>query len=86
MSEVPLYSVPRRSVTVKAQRPCMLHRYVAHKKSHPLGPYSRPIPGALRLSWGGGQSLVSEAPLFSVQRALEERAPEERDRGGSKCE
>ena len=29
-----------------------------------LGPYSRPLPGALRWSYGGGQFLMSEVPLL----------------------
>ena len=28
-----------------------------------LGPYSRPMPRALRWSWGRGQFLMSEVPL-----------------------
>ena len=28
-----------------------------------LGPYSRPMPRALRCSWGGGQFLMREVPL-----------------------
>ena len=30
-----------------------------------LGPYSRTMPRALRLSWVGGQFLMSEVPLYS---------------------
>ena len=29
----------------------------------PLGPYSRPMPWALRWSWGGGLFLMNEVPL-----------------------
>ena len=30
-----------------------------------LGPYSRPIPRALRRSWGGGRFLIREVPMHS---------------------
>ena len=40
-------------------------RPTSRRNSAPLGPYSRTMPRALRWSWGGGQFLMSEAPLYT---------------------
>jgi len=40
--------------------------YLVHKKFPPLGPYSRAMPRALGGSWGGGQVLMSEVPLYAL--------------------
>jgi len=40
---------------------------------HSLGSYSRPIPRALRWSWGGGQFLMSEVPLYQAEIAALKR-------------
>ena len=34
------------------------------KKTHPLGPYRRPMPRVLGGSWGDGRFHMGEAPLY----------------------
>jgi len=36
--------------------------------SHPLGPYSRAMPRALRWSWTGGRFLMSQVPVYTCSR------------------
>ena len=40
------------------------------RNRHPLGPYGRIMPRALRGSWGGGHFLMSEVPLYGLGGVL----------------
>ena len=66
MREVPLYPMfwVQESVVRDQARADMYRGTSPLKNRLPLGPYGRPMPRALRWSWGGGGGHMSEVPLW----------------------
>ena len=42
----------------------LVQGYLAYKKTHPLGPYCRPMPRVLGKSWGSGHFVMGKASLY----------------------
>ena len=59
MSEVPLH----RSVDIESSRHCDYRGTSLIRNCNPLEHYSRLMPRALGVSWGGRRFLMSEVPL-----------------------
>ena len=72
VSEVPLYSFFRNHFPheplelFKLLDPLDYRGTSLTTKRTPLGPYRRPMPRVLEMSWGGGRFLVGEVPLYSA--------------------
>ena len=82
MSEVPLYSpaqMPTEGVSAQIApsvvgvcvwRPCWYRGTLLMRNFHSLGPYRRPLPRALRWSWGGGAVSYERGTPVVVHHSL----------------
>ena len=79
MSEVPLYSgasepggtTLKPEVSYERGTPVGSRVYRGTsliRKRTPLGPYPRPMPRVLGRSWGGGDFLMGEVPLYADEK------------------